>query len=280
MKTRRLGKEGPEVSAIGLGGMYLSIVTQDGRPDEAQAIATVHAALDAGVTLIDTADVYCRDDGDIGHNEALIAKALRARGGPKGIIVATKGGLRRPNGAWTRDARPERLAEACEHSLKTLGVDVIDLYQLHAPDDRVPFVDSVGALAKLREQGKIARVGLSNVTVEQIEAALKIVPITSVQNRWNPWHRNPENDGVLAACERLGLAFLAYSPLAGATGAKSITAGWHQKILAWMLHKSPIAIPIPGARRPASITDSAAAADYVLSPAEADAIEGPSRAGK
>src|SRR6185437_5096946 len=267
MKQRQLGPGGPMVGEIGLGGMYLSI---DGRPDEAQAIRTIHAALEAGMTLVDTADVYCLDERDIGHNERVIAKAIAGRG--ERVVVATKGGLRRPGGAWTRDARPEQITAACEASLKALGVAAIDLYQLHAPDGSVPFADSVGALARLREAGKIKRVGLSNVTAAELAKAQRIVPIASVQNRWNPGHRGPERDGVLAACTALGIAFLPYSPFGGASGAASLGErkklsaeaarrgmSPHRLVLSWMLAKSPVVIPIPGARREASVRDSAAA---------------------
>src|SRR5438477_6911114 len=128
---RSIGRTRIEVNAIGLGAMPLSI---QGRPSEKEALAVINAALDAGVDFIDTADVYCLDDGDIGHNERLIAKALKQKDGAGKVLVATKGGLRRPKGAWTRDGRPEHLASACEASVKALGVDAIDLYQLHAPD--------------------------------------------------------------------------------------------------------------------------------------------------
>src|SRR5207245_2104807 len=149
---------------------------------------TLHAALDAGMTLIDTADVYCLDDDDIGHNERLIARALAGWTGDRsGVIVATKGGLTRPRGSWQRDARPERLRAACDASLAALGVERIDLYQLHAPDDAVPLADSVGALADLRAAGKIRWVGLSNVAVEEIDEARGIVPVTTVQNRMSPF---------------------------------------------------------------------------------------------
>jgi aryl-alcohol dehydrogenase-like predicted oxidoreductase len=281
MNERQLGPDGPLVSAVGLGGMYMSVA---GRPDEGQAIRTIHAALDAGITLIDTADVYCLDDGDIGHNERLIAKALAGRS--ERVVVATKGGLRRPNGAWTRDGRPERLIAACEASLRALGVAAIDLYQLHAPDSAVPFADSVGALALLREQGKVLRVGLSNVTAEQVARARRIVSIASVQNRWNPGHRAPENDGVLAACAAAHIAFLPYSPFGGAGGAlrlgdnaKLAAAATkrgmspHRLVLAWMLAKSPFVIPIPGARREASIRDSRGASEVVLSKADVADID-------
>jgi aryl-alcohol dehydrogenase-like predicted oxidoreductase len=281
MNLRPLGPSGPLVSAVGLGGMYLSIT---GRPDEAAAVRTIHAALDAGVTFIDSADVYCLDENDIGHNERLIARALAGR--PERVTVATKGGLRRPRGAWTRDARPEHLAAACEASLRALGVAAIDLYQLHAPDTAVPFADSIGALARLRDQGKILRVGLSNVSADELAEAARIVPVASVQNRWNPGDRSPERDGVLAACTAAGIAFLPYSPFGGASGALGLgdrerlaaEAGRrgmspHRLVLAWMLAKSPVVIAIPGARRETSTRDSAAAADVVLTAADVAAIE-------
>jgi aryl-alcohol dehydrogenase-like predicted oxidoreductase len=273
MKQRRLGPDGPLVGEVGLGGMYLSL---DGRPDEAQAIRTIYAALDAGVTLIDTADVYCLDDRDRGHNERLIAKALSGRA--PGIVVATKGGLRRPGGAWVHDARPEQITAACEASSKALGVAVIDLYQLHAPGPHVPFVESVGAIARLRDRGLVRLVGLSNVSVDELAAARRIVPIASVQNRWNVHDRAPERDGMLAACEAAGIAFLPYSPFGGGNRApkllhhpglaaaalrRDITP--HRLLLAWMLARSPVVIPIPGSRQPHNAQDSAWATGVDLS---------------
>lgn len=286
MHARKLGPDGPEVGAVGLGGMYLSIASGPGgsRPDEAQAIATIHAALDAGMTLIDTADVYCIDDRDIGHNERLIAKALKGR--PEKALVATKGGLERPKGSWTTNGRPEHLRAACDASLKALGVERIELYQLHAPDDDVPFADSVGAIARLREEGKVARVGLSNVSVVELAEAERIVPISSVQNRWNPQDRRAEREGVLAACTEKGIAFLPYSPFGGARGAVALAGvgrlaaeaqrrgvSPHRLVLAWMLAKSPVVIPIPGARREESVRDSAAAAELVLTQEDLAQIE-------
>jgi len=142
VKQRALGPGAPAVSVVGYGGMHLSI---DGRPSESQGIRVLHAALDAGVTLIDTADVYCLDQHDIGHNERLIAAALAAWSGPRDhVIVATKGGVVRPGGRWESDARPVQLRAACERSLRALGTERIDLYQLHAPDPRVPLAESVG----------------------------------------------------------------------------------------------------------------------------------------
>ncbi len=281
MKTRLLGTDGPAVSAIGLGAMPLSI---SGRPPEEQAIATVHAALDAGVTFIDTADAYCLDDSEFNHNERLLKKALEGR--HEGVVVATKCGCRRPRSAWTVDGRPEALEEAAHASLLALEVETLDLLQLHAPDSRVPFEDSVGALSKLREAGKARLIGLSNVTAAQIDKARRIVPIASVQNRWNPMDRSPESDGVLAYCQKHKIAFLPYSPFGGqheapllstigkvADEARRRRMSPHRMVLAWMLAKSPVVIPIPGARRPESICDSAEAADVSLSASDIEAIE-------
>lgn len=270
------------VSDIGLGGMPLSL---RGRPSEAEGIAVIHAALDAGTTLIDTADVYCLDDDDIGHNERLVAKALVGR--RERVVVATKGGLERPKGAWVTNGHPKHLRQACERSLRALGVDHLDVYQLHAPDDHVPLSDSVGQLARLREEGKITHVGLSNVTVAEIDQARAIVPIVSVQNRGGPLDTSPWTDGVLAHCEALGIAFLAYSPVNGSRGKGQVArhpalravgarhgVGPFQVALAWLLAKSPVMLPIPGASRVASATDSAAAARLRLDPADVAELDG------
>ena len=269
---------------IGLGGMPMSIA---GRPSEAQSLATIHAALDAGMDLIDTADVYCLDDGDIGHNERLVAKALRERSDRDRIVVATKGGLERPRGSWTTNGRPAHLRKACERSLAALGVEQIALYQLHAPDDDVPFADSVGALARLREEGRIAHIGLSNVTVAEIREAEAIVPIVSVQNRCNPFDRTAWDGGVVQYCESRGIAFLPYSPVGGSRGKKKV--GNHptlvsigrrhgvspfQVTLAWLCAKSPVMLPIPGASRVESATDSAAAMRLVLTAEEMAEVDG------
>jgi aryl-alcohol dehydrogenase-like predicted oxidoreductase len=282
MKTRALGNSGLTVSAVGLGCMYLSIRE---RPSEDDAVRTLHAALEAGVTLLDTADVYCLDHSDIGHSERVIARALRERPSTD-VVVATKGGLERPQGAWTRNAKPEHLRKACEASLLALGRDRIDVYQLHAPDPKVPFAESVGELLRLRTEGKIGHVGLSNVIVREIEEARSIVPIVSVQNRWNPLDRTPEQSGVLALCDKLGIAFLPYSPFGGASGARSLGSvgrldaeakargmSPHRLVLAWMLAKCPVVIPIPGVRRGESAKDSAAAGDTVLSADDVKRIE-------
>jgi aryl-alcohol dehydrogenase-like predicted oxidoreductase len=282
--VRALGPDGPGVSAIGYGAMHLSI---EDRPDEAQAIRTLHAGLDAGITLIDTADAYALGDHDIGHNERLIARALHEWRGPgDSVIVATKGGSTRPGGRWERDGRPAHLRAACERSLRALGVDEIDLYQLHAPDPRVPFEESVGALARLLEEGKVLRVGLSNVSVAQIETAVRIVPITTVQNRLNPFFRESLAGGVVAHCMAQRIGFLAYSPVGGgrlnrtlpahpAVRAIAARAGAspHAVVIAWVLAQGPQVIPIPSARTPEHVRDSVTASTLELTPDDLQAID-------
>lgn len=277
MRQRRLGPGAPMVGVVGYGGMHLSIVD---RPPAGQAIRAIHAALDAGATLIDTADVYCLDDSEIGHNERLIARALHEWTGDRDtIIVATKGGMTRPGGTWGRDGRPAHLRAACERSLGALGVEQIHLYQLHAPDPAVPFEESVGVLARLRAEGKTRWVGLSNVTVAQIESARQIVPITSVQNRLNPFFPESRRDGVITACAQHELGLLAYSPTGGgrlnrklpmhpvvAAVARRRKASPHAVVIAWVLSQGPTVIAIPSSRSPEHAADAASAADLELSP--------------
>ena len=284
MKHRELGPGARAVSAIGYGGMHLSI---PGRPPEAQGIEVIRAALAAGVTLLDTADVYCLDQHDIGHNERLFAQALAGwRGDRTAITVATKGGVVRPDGRWDSDARPEQLRAACERSLRALGVERIELYQLHAPDPKVPFADSVGALAELHREGKIRLVGLSNVGVDQIAEAQAIVPITSVQNRLNPFFRESLRDGVVRYCAERGIGFLAYSPTGGGRlnlklpshpilrpMAERLGVSTHALVLAWVLAQAPVVIAIPSARRVEHALDSVTAADLTLAPDDLAAID-------
>jgi aryl-alcohol dehydrogenase-like predicted oxidoreductase len=285
MQTRPLGPGAPAVSAVGFGGMPLSI---PGRPDdEAAALRVIHAALDAGMTLLDTANVYCLDEDDIGHNERLVAKALRSwNGRTDAVVVATKGGMIRRKEAWECDGRPPALRRACEDSLRALGVDCIPLYQLHRPDDAVPFAESVGALADLRREGKVRWVGLSNVTVEQIREAAAIVPVTSVQNRLNPFFREALETGVVAHCAREGIGFLAYSPVGGGRLNRKLPAipllaaigtahraSPHAVVLAWVLAQAANVIVIPGARTVEHASDAAAAAAIALAPSERAAID-------
>tara|TARA_B100001079_G_C16342087_1_gene484054 strand:- start:13 stop:885 length:873 start_codon:yes stop_codon:yes gene_type:complete len=271
MKIRALANTGIELSCVGLGEMPLSLST---RPDDAQAISVVHAAVDAGMTWIDTADVYCADHRDIGHGERLVTTALKAMGDfGKDIVIATKGGLERPGGNWTVNGHPDHLHSACAASLRSLETDCITWYQLHATDPKVHFTESVGALARLQEEGKIQHVGLSNVGVAEIQAAREIVNVVSVQNRCNPFDRDSFNSGVVAFCTRENIAFLPHSPVGGhkghirtpedsvlcAVGARHGISPY-QVCIAWLLALSPMMLPIPGASRIESARSSAAAA--------------------
>ncbi len=283
MRTHPLGPGLPPVPVIGYGGMHLSITD---RPPEAQGIRVIHAALDAGMTLIDTANAYCLDAADTGHNERLIARALREWPGPRErIVVATKGGIVRGGGRWDRDGRPASLVAACEASLTALGVEQIALYQLHAPDPAVPFEESVGALVELQRAGKIRWIGLSNVSVEQIRRAEALGPVATVQNRLNPYFREALADGVVRYCGERGIGFLAYSPtgggrltrklpdhpvLAAMAARRQVTA--HQLCLAWVLAQGPSVLAIPSARRTEHAIDSALAGALELGPEELSAI--------
>jgi aryl-alcohol dehydrogenase-like predicted oxidoreductase len=280
MLKRKIGRVA--VGAIGLGGMPMSI---EGRPDEERSVRTIHAALDSGVTLIDTADAYHLHAGETGHNERLIARALASYAGDASeVLVATKGGHIRPgDGSWTVDGTPEHLRAAAEASLKALGVDAIGLYQFHRPDPRVPYAESIGALKELLDAGKIRMAGISNASIEQIDIAVRVLGegnLASVQNQFSPAFRSSEPE--LRHAAQLGVAFLPWSPLggigrAGRLGAQHAAfqevADAHgvspqQVTLAWMLAKAPVVIPIPGASRPESVIDSAQAAGLVLTPAE------------
>lgn len=271
--TRRIGDR--QVCSIGLGAMPLSL---EGRPDKARALATIHRALDEGVTLIDTADAYSAGGADTGHNERLVAEALRSYGSSTDdVVVATKGGHVRPgDGSWVVDGRPEHLRSACEASLRALGVEAIDLYQLHRPDPSVPWVESVGAVADLQREGKVRLVGVSNVDIAQIDEARSIVPLASVQNQLSPWFRS--SAGEVAHCAALGIAFLAWSPLGGMAAAAQLGSAHsafailarqlgvspHRVALAWCLAQGEVVIPIPGSSRPETVSDSVRAADLVL----------------
>jgi aryl-alcohol dehydrogenase-like predicted oxidoreductase len=277
MQQRTIGDRA--VSAIGLGGMPMSI---EGRPDRDRSVATIHAALDAGVTLIDTADAYHLHADEVGHNEELIAEALRSYGGDtSGVLVATKGGHLRPgDGSWTKDGRPEYLKEAVRASAKRLGVEAIGLYQFHRPDPNVPYGDSVGAIRDLLDDGVIEMAGISNANPDQIRQAQDILGgrLVSVQNQFSPRFRSSQPE--LELCAELGIAFLPWSPLGGISLARSGELGAEYSVfqevadahgvspfqvtLAWELALAPVVVPIPGSSRPASITDSAAAAELQL----------------
>ncbi len=254
---------------IGLGCMRLS--TAPNRDDE-RAVAVIRAALDAGATLLDTADAYCLDERDTGHNERLVARALAAWSGDRSrITVATKGGIRRPKGAWLNDGRAKHLREACEASRRALDVETIDLYQLHAVDPRVPIETSVGAIARLQEEGKIREVGLCNVTVSQIRVALTIAPIASVQVSLSPFDDESLRNGVAEYCRDNAIRLIAYRPLGGERvkrlardAALSQVAAKHaasnaEVVLAWLMTFGEGLVPIPGATRPESASSLARA---------------------
>jgi aryl-alcohol dehydrogenase-like predicted oxidoreductase len=265
------------VGAIGLGAMPLS--TKEPRPCPADAEAVVHAALDAGVTLIDTADAYAYDEAEFGHNEELVANALRSYGRAE-VLVATKGGHTRRGREWELDGSPAYLRKACEASLRRLHVDAIGLYQLHRPDPATPWEESMGGLRSLFDDGLVRMVGISNANNTQIDAAREIVgdALVSVQNQFSPGYRSSVIE--LEHCAALGLAWLPWSPFGGVSAAGSLDAqapafaevatelgvSVYRVTLAWHLAQADVVLPIPGATRPASIIDSAAAADLDLSP--------------
>ncbi len=264
-----------KVNRMGFGAMRLCGPQVWGPPkDRAAAHRVLRHALDLGVNFIDTADSYGPH-----VDEELIAEALYPY--PAGVVIATKGGLVRPRAsAWDSDARPEHLKRALEGSLKRLKLERIDLYQLHAPDSKVPFADSVGTLAEAQRAGKIRHVGVSNVSLKQLEEARRICSIVSVQNRYNLEDRASED--VLQACGRLGIAFLPWYPLgAGAVlksdqiktlaAKNSVTAS--QLALAWLLAKSPVMLPIPGTASIPHLDENVAAAQFELSAADRAALD-------
>ena len=276
MQQRTIGNDvvgRTSVSAIGMGVMPLS--TRDPRPSPEDAVAVVHAALDAGVTLFDTADAYSHAEADFGHNEELLARALQGR---DDVLVATKGGHTRQGSEWGLDGSAGYLRSACEASLRRLGTDAIGLYQYHRPDPATPWEDVMATLRELHEVGKVRMVGISNADVGQIDAARAIVgdALVSVQNQFSPaW---TSSIGELRHCAATGLAWLPWSPFGGVSAAPSLrsSAGEftavadelgvsvHLVTLAWHLAQADVVVPIPGATRPESIRDSAGAADLVL----------------
>jgi aryl-alcohol dehydrogenase-like predicted oxidoreductase len=271
-----------ELTRIGLGCMPLSL----GRGRErGLANETIAAALDAGVNLLDTADAYALDESEFGHNERVVAKALKLYTGNGNAVVATKGGHTRHGTEWALDGSPEYLRRACEGSLRRLGVDAIELYQLHRPDPDTPYAESVGALRDLRDEGKIRHVGLSNANLAQLEEAERIVPIAAIQNELSPGYLEPFRNGEVAACAERGIPFLAWSPLGGidsADGVGGVSAirtiadergvSPQRVTLAWLLSLSEAIVPIPGASRPETITDSVGALELDLDDAERERI--------
>jgi aryl-alcohol dehydrogenase-like predicted oxidoreductase len=277
--TRTVGEV--TVSAIGLGAMPLATHAAAERAER-----TIHTALDAGVTLIDTADAYTPTGTEIGFNERQVAAALASYPGDTSeILVATKGGhTRSPDGGWGLDGRPEYLKAACEASLKALGVEAIGLYQYHRPDPNVPYEEAIGALADLRDAGKIRLVGISNANVELIDVARSVLGeggLASVQNELSPRYRDDLAE-IVPHCAAHRIAYLPWSPLGGIGRAGGLGSAYpafaevaaergvspYQVCLAWLLAQAPVVVPIPGASRPESILDSVGAADLELTPGE------------
>ncbi|MEC4882388.1 MAG: aldo/keto reductase [Scytonema sp. PMC 1070.18] len=285
METKQLGKTGVSVSAIGLGAMPMSLST---RPPESQSIDVIHRALDLGITFIDTADSYCKDESDKHHSERLIHQALQTyKGDTSHVVVATKGGLMRPNGSWTRNGNPNHLRETIRTSFEALGGDKpIDVWQYHAPDPNYSIEESLAPAKEAVEAGIIRTVGVSNFSVEQIKRAQDVVEIVSVQNQYNPWNRQPELEGVLEYCEKESLTFLPWSPFGGsrrhqglsdfpsiAKLAKEKDVSVYCIVLAWLRSKSPCILPIPGASKTSSVEDSVHGVNVRLSDEEVQRID-------
>ncbi len=287
MQTRTLGNQ--QVGAIGLGLMTFD---QTGTQPRQQLLDTVSAALDAGVTLFDSADAYGPGDekgaGAQGENERLIASILDELGVRDRVLLATKGGhVRTDGGGWDTDSSAAHLKAAVDASLERLGVDQLSLWQHHRPDVKVPYDEVIGTLKDIHDSGKVAHLGLSNADPDQIRAAYAVLgdALVSVQNQFSPKFRSSKPE--IEVCEELGLAFLPWSPLGGLGDAKELAdkhpafaeiatdrgVSAQQVALAWELAQSPVVIPIPGAKRPASITDSAAAAAIELTADELSRLD-------
>ncbi|ADE15299.1 aldo/keto reductase [Nitrosococcus halophilus Nc 4] len=280
---RELDGTGYQLYAIGLGAMPLSIA---GRPEKKDAMEVIRAFVENGGNFIDTANVYCLDDGELGHNERLIYSALTQLGARNEVLVATKGGLRRPRGEWVVDAHPEWLRTSCEQSLRDLHCEIIDLYYLHAPDPNIPFEESLGMLIRLKEEGKIRHLGLSNIDSRQLELALKQVPIAAVQNRCHPFHKQDFQSGLADLCQNQGISYVPYSPVGGRRHHERLTAhplfqdlgekhqaSPYQIALAWLLQKGEHILPIPGASKIASVLSSMGAIKVQLETGDREAID-------
>ena len=291
MRTRNLGNDTVGRHQVGAIGMGLMTMNQDGEPPRQQLLDTVTAALEAGVTLFDTADAYGQGTAGeqaMGQNERLIAGLLDQLGVRSEVVLATKAGhTRGEDGSWGLDSRPEYLREAAEASLARLGVEQIQLWQHHRPDPECDYRATMEALREVADSGIVAMVGISNADPEQIRTAHDVLGdrLVSVQNQFSPKFRSSAPE--IEVCTELGLAFLPWSPLGGLNEAKELAekhpafaevadergVSPQQVALAWELAQSEVVIPIPGAKRPQSITDSAAAAEIDLTDRELERLD-------
>jgi aryl-alcohol dehydrogenase-like predicted oxidoreductase len=291
LPTRTLGDL--SVSAVGLGCMPLSSTHMVDHRE--RAVSTIHRALDLGITLLDTANIYAPAWDAVGHNEAVVSEALRTYSGPAdltGVLVATKGGITRGEGeTWGRDARAEALRRACEESLRALDVPVIELYQHHRHDPSLTYTEQITALLSLKEAGLVRRLGLSNVNLAELDTALDLMGgpaeggIVSVQNEFSPRYRGDAD--VLDRCTERGIAFLPWSPLGGASQAHEIGSHYgefaavgaelgvsaQEAVLSWLLAMSPVMIPIPGASRPGTVDSIVHALEVSLNPEQFDRLQ-------
>jgi aryl-alcohol dehydrogenase-like predicted oxidoreductase len=286
MKTRNIGNTDLSVHEIGYGAMHLSI-DRDKRPSEADAVKLIERMVDElGVNFIDTADAYCADDTETGHNERLIAKALNGERRGR-VTVATKGGCTRPGGRWERDGSPAHLREACEASLRSLGTERIDLYQLHAPDPRVPVEESVGAMADLQREGKIRHIGVSNFSLALLERAMREAEIVSIQNQFSVINQR-EDAALLEFCERNRITYIPWNPVGGRGKAPELAkessvleaiaarhkVAPHAIAIAWLLQLSPAMLPIPGTRTFEHVAENMKAEEITLTEEEMEELGG------
>jgi len=276
MDTRAFRAPGLQISAIGFGALHLSMTP---RPSLEESIKVLHHAFSRGITLIDTADSYCTDESDKHVNEILVCQALRTSPRANSVVVATKGGMIRPGGAWIPRGDPQYLLRTIRESFEALGGEKpIDLWQYHAPDPRVEIGESLEAVAKACKSGLIRHVGLSNVSLEQIKRARDIVEIVSIQKKYNLWHRSPELEGILDYCEQERLIFMPWAPFGGIANHRELqqlrflreVAGRHEVsvycvALAWILSKSKCIVPIPGTSKIAHLDDWIQACELKLS---------------
>jgi aryl-alcohol dehydrogenase-like predicted oxidoreductase len=280
MKRRQIGNSELHVHEIGYGAMHLSIDPAR-RPSEADSITLLQRMVDElGIDFIDTADAYCADDSETGHNERLIANALQGERRGR-VVIATKGGSVRPGGAWARDGRPKHLRSACEASLKALDTDRIDLYQLHAPDPNVPVEESVGTLADLQREGKIRYIGVSNFDLGQLERGLRQAEIVSLQNKFSVVSQREERE-LLDFCEKRSITYIPWNPIGGRGIAPTLgdqssaleeiarahDVSAHAAAIAWLLRLSPAMLPIPGTRSFEHLAENLQGAEITLSAEE------------